>query len=111
MHYVLFYELDENYLSRRGQFREEHLQKAWREKDLGHLILAGALANPTDQAILLFHGDSPQCAEDFAKNDPYVQNGLVKRWCVRQWATVVGDLAATPVRPSGIAAEISTPHD
>ncbi|SRR5258706_9024805 len=101
MHYILFYELADDYLSRRPQFREAHLQKAWQEKDLGHLVLAGALSNPPDTAVLLFQGDSARCAEEFAEADPYVKNGLVKRWYVRQWTTVVGDSAATPVLPSG----------
>jgi len=26
-------------------------------------------------------------------------NGLVARWRVREWTTVVGDLAKTPVQP------------
>jgi len=53
-----------------------------------------------DGAILLFQGDSPAAAETFAKRDPYVRNGLVTRWRVRTWKTVVGNDAATPVRPS-----------
>jgi uncharacterized protein YciI len=48
--------------------------------------------------MLLFHIDSPQAAEDFARNDPYVINGLVTRWQVRRWNTVVGTRAANPVR-------------
>ena len=100
MHYILFYELADDYLSRRPQFREAHLEKAWREKDHGNLFLAGALADPADTAVLVFHGDSPKVAEEFAKTDPYVLNGLVKRWYVREWTTVVGDAAAKPVRPA-----------
>jgi uncharacterized protein YciI len=38
----------------------------------------------------MFRGDSPTAAEDFAKSDPYVLNGLVKNWRVREWVTVVG---------------------
>jgi uncharacterized protein YciI len=49
--------------------------------------------------VLLFKGDSPQVAEGFAKADPYVVNGLVVRWRVREWATVAGEGAANPVRP------------
>lgn len=100
MHYILFYELADDYLSRRPQFRDAHLEKAWDEKDQGHLFLAGALANPADMAVLVFHGDSPDVAEEFAKSDPYVLNGLVKRWYVREWTTVVGDAAAKPAKPS-----------
>ena|SRR5579859_7992057 len=100
MHYLLIYELDPDYLSRRGEFRDHHLAMAWEAADRGQLVLAGALANPSDQAILLFQGDSPAAAEAFAKSDPYVANGLVKRWYVREWTTVAGSGCSTPVRPN-----------
>jgi uncharacterized protein YciI len=62
-------------------------------------VIAGALADPADTAVLLFTGDSPEAAERFAKADPYVIQGLVKSWRVRPWTTVVGKDASTPVRP------------
>ena len=99
MHYLLFYELADDYLTRRTEFRNEHLTKAWRASEQGELVLGGALANPVDSAILLFKGDSPAVAENFAKTDPYVLNGLVKRWYVREWTTVAGEASTTPVRP------------
>jgi uncharacterized protein YciI len=99
MHYLLFYELSDDYLARRGEFREAHLTDAWAAHQRGHFVLGGALSNPADQAILLFKGDSPKVAEDFANADPYVKNGLVKRWYVREWNTVAGELAENPVRP------------
>ncbi|GFO66618.1 hypothetical protein GMLC_01970 [Geomonas limicola] len=98
MHYLLFYEVSEDYLSRRGEFREEHLQLAWQSHEKGELVLGGALADPVDGALLLFKGDSPDVAERFAQADPYVRNGLVLSWRVRPWTTVVGADAATPVR-------------
>ncbi len=99
MHYLLFYEVDAEYVARRGEFRGAHLEKAWAASERGELVLGGALANPTDGAVLLFQGDSPEVAEKFAKGDPYVLNGLIKKWYVRQWTTVAGKDAATPVRP------------
>ena len=57
-------------------------------------MLGGALADPVDGAVILFRGDSPAAAEQFAKSDPYVVNGVVKRWYVREWTTVVGADAA-----------------
>ena len=99
MHYLLFYEVGEDYMERRGQFRDGHLTKAWSASERGELVLAGALANPADMAVLLFKGESPEVAENFAKADPYVINGLVKRWYVREWTTVAGANAATPVLP------------
>ena len=99
MHYLLFYEVGDDYVSRRAQFREAHLKKAWKACERGELILAGAFAKPVDGALLLFNGDSPEVAEKFARADPYVTNGVVKRWYVREWTTVAGDAAAAPVRP------------
>ena len=100
MHYLLFYEVGEDYVARRAQYRNEHLTKGWAASGRGELVLGGVLTNPVDTALLLFKGDSPAVAEDFAKSDPYVLNGLVKRWYVREWTTVAGEQAATPVRPT-----------
>jgi uncharacterized protein YciI len=47
--------------------------------------------------MLLFKGESPAAAEAFANNDPYVVNGLVTKWRVREWTTVVGELAENPI--------------
>lgn len=98
MHFLLFYETVDNYTERRKEFRSEHLALAWKCHDEGKLILGGAYADPVDGAVLLFKGESAAVAEQFAKDDPYVKNGLVKRWRVREWTTVVGESASNPVR-------------
>ena len=99
MHYLLFYEVGDDYVSKRAQFRELHLKKAYEASERGELVLAGALAKPVDGAVLLFTGDSSEVAERFAKDDPYVINGAVRRWYVREWTTVAGQGASTPIRP------------
>lgn len=99
MHYLLFYEVGADYVTKRAAFREAHLEKAWKASERGELLLGGAFANPVDGAVLLFHGDSPKVAENFAEIDPYVTSGTVKRWYVREWTTVAGKDAATPVKP------------
>lgn len=99
MHYLLTYKLAPDYLARRGQFRTPHLQLAWDAQERGELLLAGPLADPADTAMLLFQGDSPAAAEQFAKADPYVTNGVVLSYQVRPWDTVVGDMATVPTRP------------
>lgn len=98
-HWLLIYTLVDDYVERRAALRDAHLALAWAASARGELMLGGALADPTDQAMLLFSGDSAAVAEDFARADPYVANGLVTHWEVRRWLTVAGDLAATPVRP------------
>ena len=98
MHYLLIYDVAPDYLTRRSDFRSQHLELAWAAHERGELVLGGALAEPVDGAVLLFSGDTPAVAESFAAADPYVRNGLVKHWRVRPWNTVVGRDAATPVR-------------
>jgi uncharacterized protein YciI len=91
MYYVLFYKTIDNYIEKRTPFREAHLRLANEARGNGTLILAGALADPADEALLVFKSDSPQVAEDFAKNDPYVRNGLIVQWKVRPWTVVVSN--------------------
>ena len=88
-YYILFYETVDDYLERRGEFRSVHLQHAEKARQEGHLVMAGAFANPADGAALIFQIDSPVIAEEFAKNDPYVINGLIKNWSVREWTVVI----------------------
>ena len=99
MHFLLTYEFVPDYLERRPLHRSEHLRLAWEAHRRGELVLAGALADPVDSAVLFFQGENDRAARAFAETDPYVKAGLVKRWWVRPWATVVGEMAAAPVRP------------
>lgn len=97
MHYLLMYDVADDYLERRTAYRGEHLALARAAHQRGELVLGGALADPADGAVLLFKGDSPAAAERFAETDPYVLNGVVTRWRVRTWTTVVGDDPAVVV--------------
>jgi uncharacterized protein YciI len=90
VHYLLFYDVVDDYVERRVPLRGAHLRHAREAVARGELVLGGALANPPDGAVLMFRGDSPAAAEAFAAADPYVVNGLVKTWRVREWTTVIG---------------------
>ena len=90
MYYILFYTTVENYVERRQPFREEHLKLASEAYNNGSIVMAGALAEPADGAVLVFKGDGPEVAESFALNDPYVKNGLSTEWKVRPWTVVIG---------------------
>jgi uncharacterized protein len=102
MHYLLFYDVEADYITRRAPLRSAHLDYAKSYVERGELILGGALAQPADAAILLFQATSASLVEAFAQDDPYVLGGLVKRWWVREWTTVVGPLAAVPVRSGSV---------
>ena len=97
MHYLLIYDVVDDYVERRAPLRAAHLSQARAAVARGELVLGGALANPPDTAVLLFRGDSPRVAEAFAQSDPYVLNGLVTQWRVREWTTVVGRDAEVPL--------------
>jgi len=90
MHIILLYDVVDDYVERRAQFRQQHLELARQSQQRGELVLAGALTEPADGAVLVFRGESTDVAEAFAKSDPYVINGLVKAWRVRKWTTVIG---------------------
>jgi len=96
VHYLLFYDVVDNYAEKRVAFRKAHLDHVRRSYGRGELVLAGALTEPDDGAVLVFNGPSGVAAEDFAKTDPYVVNGLVKAWKVRKWMTVVGEGSTPP---------------
>jgi uncharacterized protein YciI len=91
-YYALFYrEVVPDFITKRGAYREEHLGLAREAHARGELVLAGALAEPPDGALLVFRGENPTAVEDFVRRDPYVLNGLVKRWEIRPWTVVVGN--------------------
>jgi len=83
------YDVVDDYVTRRAPLRAAHIGLAREAAARGELVLGGAL-NPPEGVVLLFRGESPAAAEAFAKADPYVLNGLVKDWRVREWTTVVG---------------------
>lgn len=89
-HHVLLYEVVDNFEARRGPHRTRHLERVRSAKARGELILAGALGDPPTRALLVFRSADRTTAEAFANADPYVREGLVRRWEVQPWAVVVG---------------------
>jgi uncharacterized protein YciI len=89
-YFALFYDVVDDFPSRRTAFREEHLRLVREAHRRGELIMAGALTDPADRALLVFRAAVRSVVEEFARNDPYVMNGLVTRWEVRPWAVVIG---------------------
>lgn len=90
-YYALIYQAVDDFIARRVPFRDEHLLLAREAHARSELILAGALVDPADGALLVFQADTPAPVEAFARQDPYVKNGLIKSWIVRNWTVVVGN--------------------
>lgn len=89
-HFILFYDVVDDYLERRKEFRAEHLALAKSAEARGELRYGGAYADPVDGAVLVFRSEDDTAARSFAESDPYVRNGLVRNWWIREWTAVVG---------------------
>jgi uncharacterized protein YciI len=89
-HYVLLYDVVDDMISKRAPYREEHLRLIREGHARGEIVMAGAVGDPPDGALLVFRSDSPAVAEAFARRDPYVVQGLVTRWKVKPWTVVAG---------------------
>jgi len=100
-YYVLIYDVVDDFLARRAACRDGHLRMAREAHARGEIVLAGALADPPDRALLIFLTTDKTVVENFARQDPYVANGLVVRWTIRPWSVVVGNASPhgdTPCR-------------
>ena len=95
-YFVLFYETVDDYIEKRAPYRAQHLELAREAHAKGELLLAGALADPTDGAVLIFRAPDNAAVEAFARRDPYVINGAIKKWQVRPWTVVIGNDPAEP---------------
>jgi uncharacterized protein YciI len=84
--HVLFYEYGENIAERRGPHRPGHLGLIQAYHADGRLTEAGAYGDPVKGGLLVF--TTPEAAEAFVKEDPYVANGLVESWSVEPWTVV-----------------------
>ena len=100
-YFLLEYVLVDDYLARRASLREEHLALARKANRRGDLVLAGALAEPPDRAVLIWRTDDRSVVERFAEDDPYVRKGLVTSWTIRLWTVVIGEEPETAHVSSG----------
>ena len=89
-YFALMYDVVDRFAEKRTPYRETHLALVRGAQGRGELVMAGALGDPPDGALLVFRGDSADVAERFARADPYVLQGLATHWQVRPWNVVVG---------------------
>lgn len=88
VHQLLLYDYVANMLERRVPYREAHLERIAAEREAGRIVMSGPLGDPPHAAAIVFHGVEPDQVESFAREDPYVQAGLVTAWRVERWNVV-----------------------
>ncbi len=86
---VLEYTLADDYLERRAALRDDHLALARAAHERGELLMAGALPDPYDRALLVWTAPR-EVVERFVAQDPYAVHGLVTGWTIRDWNVVIG---------------------
>src|SRR2546422_5058822 len=94
-YFALTYDVVENFAERRMPFRGSHLKMVQDAHERGQIVMAGALGESAQKALIVFHASDGVVAERFAQNDPYVTNGLVKSWSVQPWNVVIGGAAGS----------------
>jgi uncharacterized protein YciI len=100
-YFALTYQTVDNFAERRTPYRPDHIKRVRDAHARGELIMAGAIGDPPTGALLIFRAPDRLAAQNFAKKDPYVVQGLVKAWTVQPWTVVVGNDPAEPT-PSGL---------
>lgn len=86
--YVLFYESADDVASKAPAHYTGHSARAKEFHARGVLPLIGVFADAqNDGAMGVF--TTREAAEDFAKDDPFVTNGVVTSWRVRDWMEIL----------------------
>lgn len=89
MHYLLFYQTVEGFIEKRAAFRSAHLDLVKELVAKGQIIMGGAMADPADEALIIFECEDESIPQHFVQHDPYVINALVKSWHIRPWNVAI----------------------
>jgi uncharacterized protein YciI len=85
--YVLYYQSSPEVLEKApiyGAAHREHWQQFLKD---GTLLMVGPFADPRQGAMSVF--TTREAAEKFATGDPFVTNGVVSNWHVREWLEAI----------------------
>jgi uncharacterized protein len=82
MKYVLFYEPKDGVAEKAREHFAAHCEKWGQFQAAGTLLMVGPFADGSG-AMAVF--TTREAAEEFAKTDPFVLNGVVTDWSIREW--------------------------
>jgi uncharacterized protein len=84
MLYVLFYKSADDVLSKAPAHFPAHSARLEEFRERGELLMVGTFSNPQEEGSMSVFA-SRAAAEAFAADDPFVRNGVVRDWTVREW--------------------------
>jgi uncharacterized protein len=82
--YVLFYESGDDLRSKAPAHFPAHMVRVKEFHGRGALLMVGTFGNPQEEGAMSIF-TTREAAEEFAKDDPFVVNGVVRRWKVLEW--------------------------
>jgi hypothetical protein len=83
MKYVVMYETAEDGLPLARIHFPAHKVRVDEFAARGELLMVGTWANPQEGSMAVFR--TREAAEAFVKEDPFILNGVIKNWLVREW--------------------------
>ena len=84
MKYVLFYESGPDVAANAPPHFPAHEERLDEFHKRGDLLMVGTFGDPQSQGSMSVFR-SREAAEEFAEGDPFVLNGVVRGWEVRDW--------------------------
>jgi hypothetical protein len=82
--YVLLYESAENVAENAPLHAAAHSEHWHPFHERGELLMIGPFGDPQSQGAMAVF-TTRQSAEEFARGDPFVVNGVVRSWEIREW--------------------------
>jgi uncharacterized protein len=86
--YVLFYESADDLASNAPAHFPAHSARLDEFHSNGTLLMVGTFANPQEEGSMAIF-TTREAAEEFVKGDPFVLNGVVRDWQIREWNEVL----------------------
>ncbi len=87
MKYVMFYETAPDAIEKARTHYPAHRTRLDEFHRRGVLLMAGPWSNPAEGALGIFV--SREAAEEFIKEDPFVVNGVISKWTIKEWNEVL----------------------
>jgi uncharacterized protein len=88
MKYVVFYESSPDALTLAPQHFSAHRERLADFHAQGLLLMVGTFGDPVKEGSMAIFS-TREGAETFVKDDPFVLNGVVSSWTLREWNEVL----------------------
>jgi uncharacterized protein YciI len=82
--YVMFYESADDVASKAPAHFPAHAARLDEFHKAGTLLMVGTFGDPQEEGSMSIF-TTREAAEEFAKGDPFVLNGVVRNWYIREW--------------------------